>query len=116
MARDDDEDELLDGQHARLPLMLKDAMPNGLAGTGHRPGFAIIRDDASRARVAAAYEACEISQQNAWRGPINNVADEATDTAVADAAAHADRAEPRPMQEVYRLYDETLRAAWKMPR
>ena len=109
-----DEDGLLkDGHGVRVPLMLKDALHDGFGG---KPGFAFARDSASRDRVAAAYESYEASLCDAWRAPIGEVADEQTDLAVSDAAAHSDRTEPRPMDEVYRLYDETLASAWKTPR
>jgi hypothetical protein len=113
-----DEDGLLkDGHSVRVPLMLKDALHDGLGGApGRKPGFAFTRDSASRGRVAAAYEDYEEAQQNAWRGPIHEVADEQTDLAVSDAAAHKDRTEPRSMEEVYRMYDEALASAWKTPR
>jgi hypothetical protein len=112
-----DEDGLLkDGHSVRVPLMLKDAMHDGFGGApGRKPGFAFTRDSASRARVAAAYEDYEEAQQSAWRGPIHEVADEQTNLSVSDAAAHNDRTEPRPMDEVYRLYDEELSVQWKGP-
>ena len=115
---DDDDEFLQDGQIGRVPLMLRDSqLPDGYGSrVGHKPGFAFTRDSASRDRVAAAYESYEASLQDAWRGPINEVADEQTDLAVGDAAAHSDHTEPRPMDEVYRLYDETLASAWKSPR
>ena len=114
---DDDEDEelLQDGQVGRCKMMMKDAM--GDDTPGHRPGFVHLSDEAARARARVArdraLEDYENSLTSAWRGPINDVADEQVDTAVADAAAHADHTQPRDMKDVYRLYDETLRDAWR---
>ncbi len=114
---DEEKDELLqDGQIGRVRFRDSQAHDGRGGIPGHKPGFAFTRDDAALARVDAAYEAYENSLQDAWRGPISEVADEHADLAVSDAAAHSDRTEPRPMDEVYRLYDETLASAWKSPR
>ena len=119
---DDDDDAfdergiLRDGRVGRMPLMMRDAIHNDLAGTGHRPGFSYTHDATARARVNAAHERYEQSLCDAWHGPIHEVADEQTDLAISDAAAHTDRMTPRPMEEVYRLYDEALRDAWKTSR
>ena len=96
-----DEDGLLkDGHSVRVPLMLKDALHDGHGPPGRRSSFVLARDSASRDRVVAAYDSYELSLVDAWRGPINNAADEQTDLSVSDAAAHNDRTTPRPMEEV----------------
>jgi hypothetical protein len=105
-----------DGYSVRVPLMMRDALHDGHGPLGRRSGFVLARDSASRDRVVAAYDSYELSLVDAWRGPINNAADEQTDLSVSDAAAHNDRTEPRPMDEVYRLYDEALHDAWKTSR
>jgi hypothetical protein len=114
----DDEDGLLqDGHIGRVRMMLRDGM--GDDTPGHRPGFVHLSDEAARARArvarASALADYEISLTSAWRGPISDVADEQVDTAVADAAAHADHTTPRPMSQVYEIYDAELENTWRRP-
>jgi hypothetical protein len=115
---DDDETELLeDGAIGRVRMMLRDS-----EGTppGRRPGFVRLDDEAAymrgRLQKQLAYESYQQTLEDSWRGPIREVADEAVDTAVADAAAHANHTQPRDMRQVYQIYDSEIRDLWKGPR
>jgi hypothetical protein len=102
---DDDEAEselLQDGAIGRVRMMMRDSQ-----GTpaGRRPGFVRLDDETAymrgRVQKQLAYESYQLTLEDSWKGPVSEVADEQVDTAVADAAAHANHTQPRDMRQVY---------------